>query len=364
MHRPEEQPVYPGVSKNREAWISPFAGSVSPYDRDRNRGAGLPSGLSNDSYSRIVQGMNRRTAAAQPPPPAPVAPAPTRPMQRFASIADVTKAGFTRVASGLYKQGHDIWELRKADDGQYNLVRKREERAVDMRDLPAAAAGPGARRTAQLDLPPVEEELEAPPPPMDAELPGMGEELGAGSPELDYDLHEVMHGREPIFNPDAPEVIEMQQVVDMQQEPADAPGEAPPADGGEGGDDLAPTDDAPFEASAAWGLPREAQHELIGRKVLAIRKGGIGEGIILKILPMGDMMVDFEGAGEGEHTPLDMVLDPAISGCPMCGHDECPDCPEDCLCAGAMDAFEEPSDEDESEGEDKEAAVIIRVEDL
>lgn len=50
---------------------------------------------------------------------------------------------FTSLGAGFYRNAHSIWELRASEDdpGGYYLVRKREERAVDLRDdLPKTAS--------------------------------------------------------------------------------------------------------------------------------------------------------------------------------------------------------------------------------
>lgn len=55
---------------------------------------------------------------------------------------------FRSLGGGFYRQGHVIWELRAAEDsdGGYVLTRKREERAVDLREATreAKTAGAGA----------------------------------------------------------------------------------------------------------------------------------------------------------------------------------------------------------------------------
>jgi hypothetical protein len=64
---------------------------------------------------------------------------------RFESIEAVEGAGFKRVASCMYRKGHSIWELRQEAGGEgYVLVRKREERLVDMRSAGAGVVPLGA----------------------------------------------------------------------------------------------------------------------------------------------------------------------------------------------------------------------------
>lgn len=55
-------------------------------------------------------------------------------LRRYASAREIP-CEFTHLGSGLYKSAHALWELRAAEDdrGGYILVRKFEERAVDMR---------------------------------------------------------------------------------------------------------------------------------------------------------------------------------------------------------------------------------------
>ncbi len=54
---------------------------------------------------------------------------------KVASVGEIPK-DFRHLGSGLYKNAHALWELRTAEDDQggYVLVRKFEERAVDLRD--------------------------------------------------------------------------------------------------------------------------------------------------------------------------------------------------------------------------------------
>jgi hypothetical protein len=147
---------------------------VAPNVHDRNRGQGLPSTVSDESYWRIAHAMERRAArskyvAAVHGDPEPVTvPAEAR---RFASLNTIAEAGFRRIAVGTYIESgfsrkaqagmdhlaHPIWELRQADDGQggYLLIRKKEEREVDLRTAQhagvgtAAAVASGIVRTAQ-----------------------------------------------------------------------------------------------------------------------------------------------------------------------------------------------------------------------
>lgn len=547
---------------NRYAWLTPYQGGVSTYDEDRNRGAGLPSGLESGAYDRIAQRLEDRRARQQrwagiitgQPPAPPLAP-PVHPqahqagqrrtaarqdgMQRFAAINAIAEAGFKRMAAGMYKKGHDIWELRHAEDGKgYCLVRKREERAVDLREM-AALAGPGtaaavatgAVRTAQVqpssggsalsralsavqvgrweialpaltEIPdwdlagvprrlieglrmevrgelmgvegrqgmpgeivqaikqitdkweranPHEPQLRrgqvgcpqcgsrvdylmtapqqgiawcsesarglyaraasrptrggvpctfqngvvvvAPSGGLDLLARGLRGELArigqlvppAAAPELAqasdlladsaadasmppaeemndailsggddpapvtedafldgqsekvYDLHEVMHGREPRFNPADPEVEAMEQLIDGLDAGGDgvdvgAPelDEATTPSDGDADDDGTPDafDGAHGPAAGKEAKCGAADHgqpshkcaqrrtarrrsKYKGRKILAVRKGGVAEGIIIKIMPAdGDILADF---GEGEEAiPLDMVLDPEL----------------------------------------------------
>jgi hypothetical protein len=63
--------------------------------------------------------------------------------------------------------------------------------------------------------------------------------------------------------------------------------------------------------AVAWAQHnKEKKANLIGKKVLAIRKGGVAEGVVLELLPLGDLMADF---GEGpEEVAGDMVLEPEL----------------------------------------------------
>ena len=137
--------------------------------RDRCHGAGLPAALGTENYQRIAdalarrgarlntpqgpyarQAMQPRTAAASAPKATPVA---RRKViaHRVRDVASIERAGFRRLASGVYKKGHASWELRAAEDtqlgGDYLLVRKHEEHATDMRA--AGASGPSNARQAQ-----------------------------------------------------------------------------------------------------------------------------------------------------------------------------------------------------------------------
>lgn len=122
---------------------------LAPNIHDRNRGQALPSGLTDEGFARLRTVLDRRRTAAPAPAPAPAADPDPFERRRFASVAEVSAAGFRRVASGFYqeaqvgpKKAHPIWELRAAEEGEgYELVRRREERAVDLRR--GSGAGPG-----------------------------------------------------------------------------------------------------------------------------------------------------------------------------------------------------------------------------
>jgi hypothetical protein len=148
---------------DRRAWLH-YSGSVPYAERDTNSAQRLPSVLSADGYARIAETMAAKQAHRQQlraqalgytltPPPVPEAPpppvrrAPRPEVRRFASLGAVEGAGFRKCASGFYRDAHSIWELRPADDGsgKYDLVRKREERAVDLREAQTART---ARRQA------------------------------------------------------------------------------------------------------------------------------------------------------------------------------------------------------------------------
>lgn len=142
---------------------------MAPDVHDRNRGQALPSGLSDDAYARLGWTLERR-ANRRPPvhrgagredsSPSEmnsVGGDPTYVGRRFASIAEAERAGFRRVAACTYietgfrrqadaagsiRQAHPIWELRTAEDGPgYLLVRKKEERDVDLRTATHAGVG-------------------------------------------------------------------------------------------------------------------------------------------------------------------------------------------------------------------------------
>ena len=137
-----------GMTQDRRAWLTTHAGTSTLHERERNRAEGLPSVFTPEAYQRIEARMakgappQRRTAGRAP--------------QRFASIAAVEAAGFKRVAGGMYKDAHSVWELRPGDGDEVYLVRQHEERLVDLR--PVAGIGTqaavesgivrGARRTA------------------------------------------------------------------------------------------------------------------------------------------------------------------------------------------------------------------------
>jgi hypothetical protein len=502
---------------------------------DRNRNAGLPSGLSDASYSRIRTQLEERRArqarwaGVVSGQPAPVPPqqqpqpqsrqtriASSEDTKRFARVADVEAAGFKRIASCMYKQGHDIWELRRADDenGGYCLVRKREERAVDLRNAGSRAAiesgvvrtaargnaqmvgsppaplmgcpscgshirfsiglqrsGPAyCERSAQvthrgslgvgryacpfvgrvarragggLDLYDVRGQRlgqlapDMPLPPANlgqgggAEMPG-ADPLPVAEDDFDrnqaeewFDAHEVAHGREPVYDPNAPLVTSLQEVVDDQENGDDgddgngSDGDEPAADDGGDSDD---SDDGngggpalPFGGKEGKAPPGEKWERLVkelkddpnvddpyavawaqynestgkkkkkegcgsalhsrrghrclrGKKVLAVRKGGVAEGVVLKVLPLGDLLTQFDGGDpDGENVPLEMILSDLLggdAGCPMCGHDGCPEsCPDGCDCKTGM----ELSPTKHELVEDKEAAraaLLITADDL
>lgn len=118
---------------------------------DRNRGAGLPSGLSDEAFGRLAARGARQVA---PPIEAPrqartaavEAAWPLDEQVRFASLAEVASSGFERIASGLYREAgakvaHPVWDLRKAEEGEgYLLVRRVEDRLVDLRRAGMEAA--------------------------------------------------------------------------------------------------------------------------------------------------------------------------------------------------------------------------------
>lgn len=115
---------------------------------DRNRGQKLPGAMSRTSYERIAkamenpQGSHRKSGQlVRPVEPSDPAPRTERPEMRYvASLAEAKSRGFEKLGTGMYRSGHAIWDLRAAEDGQgYLLVRKHEEREVDLR---------GARKTA------------------------------------------------------------------------------------------------------------------------------------------------------------------------------------------------------------------------
>lgn len=360
----------------------------SAFDRDRAHGAGLPVALGPDSYARIGQHLQRkqaqreaflasqvdptvaevesspewpqrgrttRTASVRPP----EAPATRRKV--FASVADVESAGFRRVASGVYtahrKTGHEIWELRSADGGGYHLVRKREERAVDLREAHAMAADEArarfARRAqvepsfaAEEELAPIDEDLAALPSGDPAEV-DEDDYLHDTAQEI-VDMHEVMHGREPAVV--TPMVEAVEEAVEEDEDPEFEPDDEDPEgdlfdedygdldeDGDEGADedDEESESDAPFQAAAA--------RHLIGRRVVALNDGEIAEGIVITIKPMGDMDVDFDG--DVAEVPFDMVLDPELAACPFCGSEECE-------CSDLVEV--EVEDEDQDEDHDDE----------
>lgn len=129
---------------------------VAPNVHDRNRGHALPSGLTDEGYDRLRAAVDRRQATRRLVPqterPAPAAPPDPYERRRFASLAEVEQAGFRRVATGFYQEfgrrtaqvdarvAHPIWELRAAEGGEgYELVRRKEERAVDLRQGNAGA---------------------------------------------------------------------------------------------------------------------------------------------------------------------------------------------------------------------------------
>jgi hypothetical protein len=121
---------------------------------------------------------------------------------------------------------------------------------------------------------------------------------------------------------------------------------------------------------------------LEGTKILAIHKGGVAEGVVLEMVPLGDLLADF---GHGpEEVALDNVIEPELDleeleiedleeaeenaedavGCPDCEHEDCPEgCPEDCPCA-AMDDEGDANGDDAGEGGSEPQVLVITVEDV
>jgi hypothetical protein len=439
---------------NRSAWLTPYHGGVSQYDQDRNRGNGLPSAIPDDGLARIRAKLEEKAQkqamwagcttgypaymVQQPPQPMPVQAGMQRTasaqfeVHRVANIAEIESSGFRRIAAGMYKQGHDIWELRHAEDGQgYCLVRKREERAVDLRTggfgtLEAAEAGiihTGQRRIAKDKAEEDEPEAESMPPPLEGE-PEPPEAIPTDEFELDqaqelFDAHEIMHGREPVYDPSAPLPSSMVEVMENggagaddynfldEAEPEGAMegmatyGDAPPGreeqvkklkhkpgienpyavawaqynrekEGGAYADaamdhqGVAPEGwegtvkemkkhkdisnpwalawwmkdkgyephegaAAPPGPSAAMAACGAADHgkpghvcasaggrgsgqvvaSIVGMKILAVHDGGVAEGKVVEVLPMGDLLTDF-GEGEPEPVALEQVLEPLL----------------------------------------------------
>ena len=145
------------MAHDRRAWLTSHAGSANYAARDRLNGAGLPASLPDDAYARIASRMapppqrraQRRTARA-------AAPAPDLNRRRYASIEAIgNDVGFTRIAAGMYRDAHTVWELRPGDGDEVYLVRQHEERLVDLRGVAGlgtqAAVDSGIVRSAARD---------------------------------------------------------------------------------------------------------------------------------------------------------------------------------------------------------------------
>lgn len=308
--------------------------------------------------------------------------------QRFASVADVTAAGFSRVASGMYRQGHEIWELRAADEGGYQLIRKREERAVDLRTAAAPAVTTGsesATRTAQRERPTTR----------------------TAAPQLFYvvrvngdpkDTHAALSLDEAIelANADDGDVLEYTTVSAVDAglaritprpgtpwQPVARPKQAqrledifPQVDGGfryvfscgargmlaidesvDGNAELVHLSGSctTRDEAQVWKSFKEMKADELaerrfesslrpGQRVVVARKdGSVAEGTVVRALALGDLLADF-GEGE-EHVDFDAILEPEIEGCPSCG---CPDC----FCI-ALEPEGEDGEDGEDEGEDE-----------
>ena len=220
-----------------------------------------------------------------------------------------------------------------------------------------------------------------------------------------WDAHEVMHGREPEHGggpiTEGVEEIEGGDVPALPGMGATAPSTTPPTQMSSDSDD---EDDMSYNGRRAaadkCGEPgfkcgaatcaacRNANKEgarrkaHIGMRITAISNGRVAEGIVLELLPLGDLMADFGGGAEevagdlvlepeldlgldldleeGDDEILDVDVDELLEGeepdegeaeeeeeaCEDCGHTGCPlDCPDDCDCI---------SDEDTDEVEDEE----------
>lgn len=71
---------------------------------------------------------------------------------RIASVNEVPES-FTSVGGGVYKQGHQLWDLQKVQDPNqpFRLVRKHDERFSDMMDRDLDALSFGASKTASVE---------------------------------------------------------------------------------------------------------------------------------------------------------------------------------------------------------------------
>lgn len=408
----------PRGGADRRAWKTPYSGGVSQSAEDRARSAGLPSVLGDSSYARIAQKLESKAAMRDAvhrrwhgmPPAAPVAPSRARvagqtrtaaridempsPLaadtRRFANVDAVAKAGFERVAACMYKKGHDIWELRGAsdgDDGACVLVRKREERAVDLRQAgggmaPAVEAGivrSGRRVTADRREREYARELAAQDPAqgdLDEEpIPVDEAEYGEEAAEQVYDTHEVMHGREPQFDPSAPMVVQMDETVEeaglgddlggLGDEPYDLgpemgapelPGDDDLGDevGPPGGPDVSVASKCAKCADKVCGGAGCGVQARRGMRILAAHDGGVSEGVILEVLDLGDLLADF-GLGP-EMLAGDMVLEPELElPCPLADDDADDDADADDTEGKSEDESEDEDDEDDDETREKEA---------
>lgn len=144
---------------------SPADEWLHPEGKNRALGNALPSRLTADGFGRLAEfvaskeaakasqapldeteGFDREAALDEPEAePTPVAAV----IRRVASLNEIP-SDMQSVGGGFYRQGHRIWELRGAEDSNgYVLVRKHEERAVDMMTpRPAVGKSASLRKTA------------------------------------------------------------------------------------------------------------------------------------------------------------------------------------------------------------------------
>jgi hypothetical protein len=188
------------------------------------------------------------------------------------------------------------------------------------------------------------------------------------------DIHEVMHGRQPMTRSPLIDAVEEQKSEDEHgldetpdpdladdSELDELIDEAPMADEDTDLDD--DLDEPLLPAQAA--RTRRRAFRLRGQRVLAAHDGEVAEGLIIKVMPFGDMELEFEGedGGSTDIVPLDMILDPEFDRCPFCDKEPCVCVDEETEEGAEEEAESKSASRRPRQGGEKDCAVIT-VDDL